>query len=891
MIISIKSSASGGSSRGLIHYLAHSKLDREKEGVQRREFFNESENDLDVSRANRHLSLTGAKPKPEELLHVVVAPSKQEIESLGDDLKARKNALKEVVRETVAQLEKEVKARHLKWVAVAHFNTDNPHAHLAIQKEFLNKDGKTEFLRIDRQMLHYNEMSAGGEKKLHKGVLILAAENKIEELARNRHHEREKLQESQSKKTSGKAESGVEESGEFSTDDLVKIPNWRERRVLAEEMLVASEIARRERNIENLVEHGDKKRFKIKDALTGRTRHVSLFDIERKIETVSRRKARLVHPQTEEKRAGLFAKIAQEEHSKYEPVIRQIETIRRHVLGFENRHLAAAREKHTRLHNQKLLIEKKYERLKTAVPLPLFKPDEIQRLQSESFREQNLEKILLLENIRQSNVAELNRQSRRDRDVRELLAAKTIGWLKLEAGEKRRREFLANKDFVKVKIGDSLWSHWELQQHEFEANRKSDLWTQVKSKTSAFLFRSGDKSATIEKLDYPALHKAVTDALENLEKTRRNEITKQKEFNQVLDKIFDAETNPNKTSLLPAFSAAELNEVEDLSLEAGRESFYEKSLLLQETWLFGKLAEKLSQANSSNKPESSGDNNVQKRRSSNAKTPIQIQSETDAQMAAEKIIGRYVLGRAEARIVLAQAKANQVEENLDKYNRGKLFIKHRIKDAKTGAERKLSLFDVEPRQSYYLLDSILERAFETKEQKTRRDVVWKAAQDKEKELTQNLKDAQNRVLRLENQKTAFFGKYSALGEIQPIFTPKEIAALDAWKSQTSNKFEAERLEKIIKEAEKKNSVERLQTLLERAAKELEILVPSLTKIQQSEISQKNESIERQQAIGESREISIQSAVLETTPGANGKSTEIEIVNHEKTAVKEKGRIR
>ncbi len=118
MIISIKSRASGGSSRGLVHYLAHSKLDREQEGIEQREFFSESENDLDVRGANRHLSLKDTKPKPEELLHIVIAPSKDEIESLGDDRAARKDALKAIVRETVARLENEVKARNLKWVAV-----------------------------------------------------------------------------------------------------------------------------------------------------------------------------------------------------------------------------------------------------------------------------------------------------------------------------------------------------------------------------------------------------------------------------------------------------------------------------------------------------------------------------------------------------------------------------------------------------------------------------------------------------------------------------------------------------------------------------------------------------------------------------------------------------
>ena len=133
MIISIKSSASGGSSRGLVHYLAHSKLDPAKEEVERRTFFNENENDLDVRSANEKLSKSGGKPKAEELLHIVIAPSKDEIESVGDDLKTRKAALENIVRETVASLKKEVKAKYLKWVAVTHFNTDNPHAHLAFQ--------------------------------------------------------------------------------------------------------------------------------------------------------------------------------------------------------------------------------------------------------------------------------------------------------------------------------------------------------------------------------------------------------------------------------------------------------------------------------------------------------------------------------------------------------------------------------------------------------------------------------------------------------------------------------------------------------------------------------------------------------------------------------------
>ncbi len=888
MIISIKSSAAGGSSRGLVHYLAHSKLDREKEAVERREFFNESENDLDVRGSNRHLSVKDAKPKPEELLHVVIAPSKEEIESVGSDRNTRREALKAIVRETVAQLERLVKAKRLKWVAVAHFNTDNPHAHLALQKEFLNENGNQENLRITRQMLHYNEVTANGEKKLHKGALILAAENKIEELAGGRRKARENDKSFEAEKLAGKSQSDVENFKRFSTGETYKIPNFTERRILAGEMVVAAEIRRRERNIENLVEHGDKKRFKIKDEQMGNTHYVSLFDIERKIEIVSRRKARLAQPTDIEKRADAAANYGREERANQAHLIQQLETIRLHVLGFENRHLNKGQEKHTRLHSQKLLIEKKYERLKTALPIPLFKPDEIQQLQNEAFKEQNLEKILPLENIRQSNAAELKRPSRRDADVRELLAAKTVAELKIQAAEKRLGEFPANKNFVKVKINDSLWSHRELKQHELQANRKNDLWVQVKSKTSELLFRSDKKNSPAEKLDYPAMHKSVDDALEILETVRRDEITKLKEFNQTLNEIFVAETNPNKTKLAPAFSAYELAETEDLALEAGRENFYENSLVLQENWLREKLAENLRQASDSKVLKDSDEIKNQKLTPSNAATLIQFQSEPD-ERAVEKIIGKYVLGRVEARSVIARTKTIEAQENLDRYNRDKSFVKHRIIDPKTGAEREVSLRDVETRKHYYILDSILEKALESKEQKILRDAVRQAAREAEIKLTKNLNDAQNRASRLDNQRTEMLEKFSAAPlEIQPIFTPKEIAALDIRAARTLDKSEAARLEKFVGGAEKNERVGRIQDWLESAVKEFQLLAPVLAKTQESKISHENASSPERQTSGRSQEISIQSASSGANLCATDKSAESV---HEKTTVKEKGQTR
>lgn len=861
MIISIKSSASG-SSRGLVHYLAHSKLEREKEGVEKRALFNESEDDFDVSRANRHLSLTGAKPRSEELLHIVVAPSKEEIEKIGNDHKARKNALKEIARATIERLEKEVRAKKLKWVGVAHFNTDNPHAHLAIQKEFLNESNEPERLRIGRQMLHYNATGENGQKITQKGALIIAAENKVEEIARTRQPAHEKNEILQLEKGDEKPKVQTEKAGEISPIEPAKLPNWRERRILAEEMLVAAEIARRTRNIENLIAHGDKKRFKIKDEETGITRRVSLFDIERKIETVSLRKARREYPQNAEKREQFADFVTEQERAKHEPLIRGLETIRRHVLGFENRHLFQAQEKHTRLNNQKLLIEKKYERLQTAIPLPLFEPDEIEQLQSEAIKEQNTEKVLQLENVRRENASELNRPSRRERDVRALLAAKIIAQLKAQAAEKRLLDFPKSRDFIKVKIGNSFWSRSELGRHEDQAARTSGFWRHFKSKTNAMFFPPDKKLQSAEKLDYPALNKAVEDGLENIENTRRDELSKFKNLSKTLDEIYVADKNPNKNKINPAFSPSELSEVEDLALDAERDSFYENSLVLQETYLREKFAEK--------------DKNAQFSNDSSA---------------AEKIIGNFILGRAEARIILAQMKAAQAEKNLADYNRSKVFIKHQVLNPKTGEVKELSLRETEPKRFYYLLDRFLDRMLESKEQKGERDAVQKAARGKELELKGDLTDSQNRLSRLENQKTLMVEKYAVERDAQPIFTPKEIAALDAWKARTNNKSEADRIEKIITEAEKNNRVGKLQDFLESMAKDLEFLSPSLAENLETKISPESGLNERRKVTKSSQEISNQVSSFQPTDASSLRESKTEKIEPEKGKVKGKGRTR
>lgn len=796
MIISIKS-GSGGSSRGLIHYLAHSKLDRAREGTDKRALFNAEENDLDVKEANRLLSLNGTKPGSDELIHLVIAPGSDEFETIGDDLKTRREALQAIVRATVSRLEKEVKARNLKWIAVTHFNTDHPHAHLALQKEFINEVGRVENLRITRQMLHYNERTETGGKILHKGSLITAAEKRMAEIAAG--------QEKHNKRGGNLPEL---------TSHAPLIPaqasDHRERRILAQEMLVAAEIKRREKNIRNLVEHGDKKRYQIRDEETGLIHHLSRFDIERKILHLSRQKARLLHPGNHQKQSVVLPRITETERAGYEPMIRQLETIHRHVLGFENRHLIEAEEKHTELHNQKLLIEKKYEHLGEKKPLPLLNSAEIQQLQMEAIREQDLEQTLFLENIRQSNAKEFGHAPRSHQDRRELLAAKVLSQLKLEAAEKRFADFPHTKNFIKVKTQDSEWSLNSLEQVE-KQKHKTGFLSSLKANTFKLFFRPGENISKQESLDYSALRQQISEHLENLEISRSDEIENKREFNRTLRDIFDSGNQKDGADLQPVFSTVELAEIEDLAQSIGSFELQEKSLIWQENFLRENIA---------NRQKKSGSQTL----------AVSVISEMPDQTLqnAEMIIGKFLAGRAAAGVVMAKSKVAQAKENINRHERSKLFIKHRVRDEKTGSELELSQKDVDPRSAYYLLDKILLRVFEGKQPKHLRELVHQAAAKRQKELTLNLENSQTHLLRLEIQKKELQKNFGSTLQA-PLFTQKEIAELEKRQALTFNQQEAGQLSEIIKEAGKNDRVHRIQELLKNAEKEILSILPKLSR--------------------------------------------------------------
>jgi hypothetical protein len=68
----------------------------------------------------------------EDVMHVVISPEKRQFEQLGETLEERLRAFKELIRQAAQAFLLTFEFVELRWNAAIHFNTETPHAHLAI---------------------------------------------------------------------------------------------------------------------------------------------------------------------------------------------------------------------------------------------------------------------------------------------------------------------------------------------------------------------------------------------------------------------------------------------------------------------------------------------------------------------------------------------------------------------------------------------------------------------------------------------------------------------------------------------------------------------------------------------------------------------------------------
>ena len=527
--------AKRGSSRGLVHYIARSKVGVEREPEKGRELFNGFADDLSVESANNSLKVGIAKARPsnDELHHLVLSFRPGDYQALGRTQNARRRALKDVTRAAMKRLEATLSADRLSWAAAVHLNTENPHVHIALQKQYFTTEIERRILtKIPREALPHFERR-DGEKVLVPGILIDAA---TERMAQVIERGREQL-------SSRYKDRGMERE----IDSDARQNTTSEREILRYGILAEYELHRTESRINDLIERADKMRFLVSDPEGRGKRRLSLRDLEQhKAKSDTGPKS----PPKVQIRTILSKMLANEETAK----------------GKLQNDTADARREANR-------VKARYRKNDWKLPSPSFTKDELDKLQDHYLHASDLRRFSYLEDVR----SELQRSGEigpRDKESFGRIAAdKMISDLRGKLHEKKHVDLSERLYYSPVEIGNKLVSLAQLDREEnvpvtpvvkFVQRLKKSVsrLSETASTSKAVIVNHGIRDQIVGKLN---------ERLAGIERDKKGEQKKAK----ILENILMIESGNPSTA--PVYSAEQLVEIESLSSRLKLRSVYENN--------------------------------------------------------------------------------------------------------------------------------------------------------------------------------------------------------------------------------------------------------------------------------------------------------------------------
>lgn len=735
-----------GSSRGLVHYIAHSKIDSEREPEKGRELFNAFADELSVRSANNSIKadIVRGRPSNEELHHLVLSFRVDDYETLGRTEKQRRSALKETTRAAMKSLENALNADRLSWAAAVHLNTENPHVHIAIQKEFLARDLETRVLtKIPREALPRFEEHEG-ERTLAPGILIEAATEKMEQLIAGKRERVRMLEREQKRNKSGLLLQGKTDG---QTDTKGRRKTEEERDILRRGILAEYELRRIESKIEILSDQGDRMRFRVTDPVTGQKRRLSLRDLERR---------------------GAGSDAVPDGSPE-----RQIRTILFKML---------AKEEKAKEHLQKIAgnairdangIKSLYKKNGWKLPAPSLTKDELDNLQDHCLEESDIRRFSYLDSVRTQLEKTNEIEPRSKEEIGRLAARKTISEMRTHLLEKNYADLNDRQYYRLVDVGDKRVS---LAQLEREGNPPSNAgpgFAQKLKQTALRLIGKGRGLSVMTEGD--RLRNDIVSKLnEQLSGIRKDQKTEEKKV-KILEKILTAGTE--KISGEPVYSTEQLAEMESVSLRLKKKEYYAKSWSEQRVLI-----------------ESAGSDSPAARRVQRFSPSADFNGYKTSVIA----------GRALAREMVAKVEFEMAKEDLKIFTESKSFQKFAVADSKTGGVAFLSLHDVDLHNRGSLLDRAVEELFEGREHRALRRTVSALVKDREQRLkdevgaAKDLVDSEARNA-AEFKRSSFFG-FRSEPIHSPMFTSSEIAGFEMRAFTTKDPTEAARMRKILESA-------------------------------------------------------------------------------------------
>ncbi len=552
VVVVVKKGLGGSGVSQAARYVSTRERDEEREGHEARKLFSESEERLNYSQANRLLG-DGRDPRTDDVLHLVISFHREEdFNQLGTDEKSRLGGVRKTTRGTLKEMTDALNAERLRWVAGIHRNTDNPHVHLLIHRDYVDRQtGRAKRLNTLPKELRVSwEKAPDGTRLINPGLFSQTFEKHLNQNIR-----------------------------QFTNDQRRKSQEERTERVTLGQAMVASDrIEQLRESFRAAIAFGEWRRYQVVDE-QGRSRLISEYDLRQRADAIGRQMtAQVRFNLPAETRAQMRNEAAAQEISRYGGVIKKIRGARRGDLNAIELNLQQTISASRPATSESAAIREKYETAGLPIPTPILSRADLARLQNHAIFLGDLEKLKKLEEIRMTLAAEKGEPARLDPETGKLRAQLFVARSRLIVEQQTAARFEETKHIRQWAVNNS-----EHHTKESLAGIESAL-ASMSDQTKFIGARSihwNDDHREMARQKMDELSRQRVEVLSRIAEERAKlseEIARRAEVVKALDEIYTGEKEryhrEGRTMPAPLFAEQDLRELDTHAARRHDPKFY-----------------------------------------------------------------------------------------------------------------------------------------------------------------------------------------------------------------------------------------------------------------------------------------------------------------------------
>ena len=558
-----KPSGSGAGESQAARYVARRKEEDGRKAEAPTKLFNARAENFGDKRANLWLG-DGYAPLTRDVQHLILSFAHEEdFLALGEDETARQQALREMVRATLAEATERLDAQELRWVAGIHRNTDNPHVHLLLQRNYVDRAGRSQRLgtRQAEWQVQY-EKNDQGERVVQPSPMSQTFARLWEERRAQR-------------------------ADRSTPSELTKSPSVRatdsrsDREILGRSLLLQAGWESLQQARDDQLRFGAYRHyFVVSDE--GKREQLSLHEFEQRAnrhtqQIISALPFALAAPERQELRERLREKWLAERTD----TLGQLMTAQE-----QEAEKLAARIVKFRLQAKPILtaaqaIKERYKKEEQATPLPALSPAALIWLQERAIRQSDAQRLTSLEETRLQLADEKNAVPRTEQELARFVAQKILTEAHLQTERQKAAEFEANQHLYRWEIAVDPSSENAPQKNSLAFVERALRWENDQAKfigTRAVHWNDKRRAQAQQRVgEWTEQRALIRQKIAERQTEFIERIKRQEAVVNALNTIAERESGQRKLAgqSLPApqFNAAEMRELELLAQRRGDPEF------------------------------------------------------------------------------------------------------------------------------------------------------------------------------------------------------------------------------------------------------------------------------------------------------------------------------